>query len=96
MDKQTLQKITELSSFIFEESDYEKFMESIHKNELNKSRILLDNKLNDFESNQVINNLEESHLIQYKMINNLEDIVMNLIINEGDKFEEGKIRVTTQ
>ena len=89
MNKQTLQKINNLAKFIFEESEYHKFMKLIVDNEF-KARLFLDNYLEGLELELRITDNEDI-LSQYKKCHELIDIVMNDIINKIDNaYGEGK------
>jgi hypothetical protein len=95
MNKKTLQNIKNLSSFIFEEQDYNYFMKLIINNKLNKARIFLNDKIDYFDIEIHLNEDDEILLSQYKKLNELEDIVMNLIINDkGIERGENKQIIT--
>lgn len=95
MNKKTLQNIKNLSSFIFEEQDYNYFMKLIINNKLNKARIFLNDKIDYFDIEIHLNEDDEILFSQYKKLNELEDIVMNLIINDkGIERGENKQIIT--
>ena len=82
----TIIEIEQLSAFIFEDKDYEKFLFFIHKKMYNNSRLMLDNEIVKYEDNQNsnINNLE------YSIANRIVDLLIDLIeINVSE--DEGRI-----
>lgn len=92
MNKETLQNITNLSAFIFEEVEYNRFMKAISNDNLQGARIVLDNELTKLDLLVHLMENDEVLLSQYKAADQLEDILMDLIINEVENGEGKQIR----
>jgi len=100
MKRKQLQKIKELSIFIFNEKEYKRFINSIINEKYNEARLFLDYINEKFEYNlSVLEFLDDNELLleQYKKIDSLMDIVIELIIvNEDRKCEGKQVRAITQ
>lgn len=96
MKKETLQNITNLSAFIFDEAEYNRFMNLISNNQLQWARTILDDKLDKLDLLVHLNEDDEVLLSQYKHADQLEDILMDLIINEVENEEGKQIRNIAQ
>lgn len=87
MNKKTLQNITNLATFIFEENEYLLFMNYIHNNNLTDARLVLSDIMIKFDLLFLLQD-DPEFISQYKKCNELENLVMDLIINEIE-YEEG-------
>lgn len=80
----TIIEIEQLSAFIFEDKDYERFLFFVHQKMYNNARLMLDNEIVKYEDcqNSNINNLE------YSIANRIVDLLIDLIeinVNEDDE-----------
>lgn len=94
MNLDTLQKITTLASFVFDDADYKSFIKFVAQKEYQKARVGLDRQMSKFElsiENEINSTLS---ITLYEKANQLEDIVMDLIIEEMEDAE-GEIRNIT-
>jgi hypothetical protein len=100
MKKKQLQRIKELSIFIFTEKEYIRFIGNIINNKYNEARLFLDYINEKFE-----NSLEKEEflydngtsIVQYKKIDSLMDIVIELIVINGNrKYRRKQIKSITQ
>jgi len=91
MKKETLQKIISLASFVFEDKDYNKFVKLIVSDEYTSARLILEDKMEEFDIILLLEEQDEVILSQYKMTKELEDTVMNLI-EEENNVERKEIR----
>jgi len=89
MNKEILQKINNLAKFIFDESEYNKFIKLVQDNEF-KARLFLDSYLEDLEIDLRLNENDDDLLSRYKKCHELCDIVVDFIINKVDAYEKGK------
>lgn len=87
MNKKTLQNITNLATFIFEENEYTLFMNHIHNNDLTNARLVLSDIMTKFDLLFLLQD-DQEFISQYKKCNELENLVMDLIISEME-YEEG-------
>jgi len=91
MTRKLLQQITNLATFIFEEQEYNIFMQYIYSYEYTSARLYLDkiidkldilvDKLEFLEDNEVL-------LSQYNKADELMDLIVNLIVNERDTKQQ--------
>jgi hypothetical protein len=99
MKRKQLQKIKELSIFIFNEKEYSRFINSIINTKYNEARLFLDYINEKFEYNLQKLEFQDDNqllLIQYKKIDKLMDIVIELIIvNEDRKCKRKQISSIT-
>lgn len=77
MNRQTLQKIRQLASFVFEDNTYTRFINFINSRSYGKARILLERTMIDLESIS-----DQISIILLKKADELENLVMELIIDE--------------
>jgi len=91
MKRETLQKVISLASFIFEDKDYRKFIRLMTGDEYTSARLILDDKMEEFDIVLLLEEQDEVILSQYKMTKELEDLVMNLI-EEEENVERKEIR----
>lgn len=93
MKRKQLQKIKELAMFIFNEKEYKRFITSIINQKYNDARLFLDYINEKFEySLSQLEFFDDNELLlqQYKKIDSLMDIVIELIIVNEDRKCEGK------
>lgn len=93
MKRKQLQIIKELSIFIFNEKEYKRFINSIINEKYNEARLFLDYINEKFEYNlSQLEFIDDNELLlqQYKKIDSLMDIVIELIIVNEDRKCEGK------
>jgi len=93
MKRKQLQKIKELAMFIFNENEYKRFITSMINQKYNDARLFLDYINEKFEYNlEQLEFIDDNELLlrQYKKIDSLMDIVIELIIVNEDRKCEGK------
>lgn len=80
----TIIEIEQLSTFVFEDKDYEKFLMFIQRKMYNDARLMLDYEIIKYEeqSNSGMNNLE------YSIANRIIDLVIDLIEIDVDGDEK--------
>lgn len=82
----TIIEIEQLSTFVFEDKDYEKFLIFIQKKMYNDARLMLDYVITTQEEEvySIINNLE------YSIANRIVDLLIDLIEIDVDGDGNGK------
>lgn len=93
MKRKQLQKIKKLAMFIFNENEYKRFITSMINQKYNDARLFLDYINEKFEYNlEQLEFIDDNELLlrQYKKIDSLMDIVIELIIVNEDRKWKGK------
>lgn len=90
MNKKTLQKIDNLAKFIFIESKYHKLMKYIVNDEYQSARLIIEDELEELDLLRHISQVDDEILSQYKQCDRLLDIVLFVIEEESNAYEEGE------
>lgn len=94
MNKDTLQRIKYLATLIFNDAEYTKLVNALHREDYNNARLIVDIKMEEFELLLATGNHDEESVVlfQYQMCEELDDIVTDLVVNEIDERERKQVR----
>ena len=93
MNKNLLQQIKNLSLFIFTDEGYENFIMRIRIKDYNVCRLILDSRLDKIEMKLNLDFENEELLLEYKNVDKLLDLVIELIIvNDRKRCRRKQIR----
>lgn len=81
--KEKLKNILLLSIFILNDSEYKKLEYYLNNNKLNKARILIDDLSELKEIDIFVNSNNQKEVEDYKKLNEIYDLIIDLIVNEN-------------
>jgi len=90
MNKKILQNITNLAKFIFDESEYNRFIKSIKTGEFNSARLILDEKITELELMVHLDEEDDVLLSQYKQADKLMDVILDIMERAYGEGEQVK------
>lgn len=87
-NKEEIKKILLLSVFILNDKQYLKLKNLLENGKLNIARCMIDTLLETKEISVIINPENQEFVNDYKQLNNLHDLIINIIVNDEKKNEE--------
>jgi hypothetical protein len=81
-NKEKLKNILLLSTFILSDEEYSELNRLLENNKLNKARLLLDDLLESKEVEMIMEPDNQEYIIEYKQLDNLQNLIIDLIVNE--------------
>ena len=81
-NKEKLKNILLLSTFILSDEEYKELNILLENNKFNKARLLLDDLLESKEVEMIIEPDNQEYIIEYKQLDNLQNLIIDLIVNE--------------
>lgn len=81
-NKEKLKNILLLSTFILSDDEYKELNRLLENNKFNRSRILLDDLLESKEVEMIIEPDNQEYVTEYKQLDNLQNLIIDLIVNE--------------
>lgn len=88
-NKEKLKNIKLLSTFILNDNEYDKLFNLLENNKLNAARLLIDDLMEIKEIDIFTNSDNQIHVNEYKQLNNLQNLIIDLIVNvEVDEKEQ--------
>ena len=82
-NKEKLKNILLLSTFILSDDEYKELNRLLENNKFNKARILLDDLLELKEVEMISEPDNQEYLLEYKQLDNLQNLIIDLIVNEN-------------
>lgn len=88
-NKEKLKNIKLLSTFILNDNEYDKLFNLLENNKLNAARLLIDDLMEIKEIDIFTNSDNQIHVNEYKQLDNLQNLIIDLIVNvEVDEKEQ--------
>jgi len=88
-NKEKLKNIKLLSTFILNDTEYDKLFNLLENNKLNAARLLIDDLMEIKEIDIFTNSDNQIHVNEYKQLDNLQNLIIDLIVNvEVDEKEQ--------
>lgn len=81
-NKEKLKNILLLSTFILSDEEYRELNRLLEDNKFNRARILLDDLLESKEIEMIIEPDNQEYVTEYKQLDNLQNLIIDLIVNE--------------
>ena len=81
-NKEKLKNILLLSTFILSDEEYKELNRLLENNKFNRARLLLDDLLESKEVEMIIEPDNQEYIIEYKQLDNLQNLIIDLIVNE--------------
>ncbi len=81
-NKEKLKNILLLSIFILSDEEYNELNRLLENNKLNRTRLLLDDLLESKEVEMIIEPDNQEYIAEYKQLDNLQNLIIDLIVNE--------------
>jgi hypothetical protein len=81
-NKEKLKNILLLSTFILSDEEYSELNRLLENNKLNRARLLLDDLLELKEVEMIMEPDNQEYIIEYKQLDNLQNLIIDLIVNE--------------
>jgi hypothetical protein len=81
-NKEKLKNILLLSTFILSDEEYGELNRLLENNKLNRARLLLDDLLESKEVEMIMEPDNQEYIIEYKQLDNLQNLIIDLIVNE--------------
>jgi hypothetical protein len=81
-NKEKLKNILLLSTFILSDEEYSELNRLLENNKLNRARLLLDDLLESKEVEMIMEPDNQEYIIEYKQLDNLQNLIIDLIVNE--------------
>lgn len=81
-NKERLKNILLLSIFILSDEEYKELNRLLENNRFNKARLLLDDLLESKEVEMIIEPDNQEYIVEYKQLDNLQNLIIDLIVNE--------------
>ena len=81
-NKEKLKNILLLSTFILSDEEYKELNRLLENNKFNNARILLDDLLELKEVEMIVEPDNQEYIIEYKQLDNLQNLIIDLIVNE--------------
>ena len=81
-NKEKLKNILLLSTFILSDEEYKELNKLLENNKFNNARILLDDLLELKEVEMIVEPDNQEYIIEYKQLDNLQNLIIDLIVNE--------------
>lgn len=81
-NKEKLKNILLLSTFILSDDEYKELNRLLENNKFNRARLLLDDLLESKEVEMIIEPDNQEYIIEYKQLDNLQNLIIDLIVNE--------------
>jgi len=88
-NKEKLKNIKLLSTFILNDTEYDKLFNLLENNKLNAARLLIDDLMEIKEIDIFTNSDNQIHVNEYKQLDNLQNLIIDLIVDvEVDEKEQ--------
>ena len=81
-NKEKLKNILLLSTFILSDDEYKELNRLLENNKFNRARLLLDDLLESKEVEMIIEPDNQEYVTEYKQLDNLQNLIIDLIVNE--------------
>lgn len=81
-NKEKLKNILLLSMFILNDEQYKELNRLLENNKFNRARILIDDLLETKEIDIFVNSDNQLHVQEYKQLDNIQNLIIDLIVNE--------------
>jgi hypothetical protein len=81
-NKEKLKNILLLSTFILSDEEYNELNRLLENNKFNRARLLLDDLLESKEVEMIMEPDNQEYIIEYKQLDNLQNLIIDLIVNE--------------
>lgn len=91
-NKEKIKNIEQSAIFILNDSEYKEMIRLLTFKKYNKARLFLKNIIEENEFEMTLNPEDQGLVLDYKNLNRLQDLIINLIVNEEKNVERKQFK----